>query len=67
MPEPGHARISLRRQWGLLRPSRSTASYRPRAETLDALALKEAMDRQYTARPYYGVPRMTEHLRRAAQ
>jgi len=64
MLEPDHPRISLRRQCDLLGLSRSTAYYRRRPGDPENLALKEAIDRQYTARPFYGVPRMTAHLRR---
>ena len=64
MLEPNHPEISIRRQCELLGLSRSTACYRPRPEKRVNLALKKAIDRQYTARPFYGVPRMTEHLRR---
>ncbi len=64
MLEPGHKTISLRRQCRLLGLNRATAHYRPRAESPEQLALKEAIDAQYTARPFYGVARMTAHLRR---
>ena len=57
--------ISIRRQCELLGLSRSTASYCRRPQNPVNLVLKEAIDRQYTARPFYGVPRMTAHLRRA--
>jgi len=64
MLEPNHDRISLRRQCDLLDLSRSTAYYAPRAEKADNVALKETIDVQYTRTPFYGVPRMTAHLRR---
>ena len=64
MLEPGHKEISLRRQCRLLGLSRSTAYYRPRAERPETLAVQEAIDAQYTARPFYGVARMTAQLRR---
>ena len=64
MLEPDHDRISLRRQCDLLGLGRSTAYYRPRAEDAVNVALKERIDVQYTRRPFYGVPRMTAHLRR---
>jgi putative transposase len=44
---------------------RSTAYYRPRPEDEMNVKLKEWIDKQYTARPYYGVPRMTVSLRQA--
>jgi len=66
MLEPGHKTISLRRQCRLLGLNRATAYYRPGAESTETLALREAIDAQYTARPFYGVARMTAHLRRQA-
>ena len=38
--------------------------YRPAAETAENLALMALIDRQYTARPFYGSRRMTAWLRR---
>lgn len=64
MLEPDHERISLRRQCGLLGLNRSTAYYQPRAEDADNAAFTEKIDVQYTRTPFYGVPRMTAHLRR---
>jgi len=64
MLEPNHPRISIRRQCEMLGLSRSSAYYRPQPEDPMNLVLKEAIDRQYTTTPFYGVPRMTAHLRR---
>ena len=65
MLEPNHPRVSIRRQCELLELNRSTAYYRARpAAPPEDKALRDAIDRQYTATPYYGVPRMTAHLRR---
>ena len=64
MLEPDNKRISVRRQCDLLGLSRSTAYYRPRDEAPENLKLKERIDAQYTATPFYGVDRMTAHLRR---
>ena len=64
MLEPNHRQISLRRQCALLGLNRATAYYRAEEESAMNLRLKELIDVQYTARPFYGVPRMTEHLRR---
>ena len=64
MLEPNHNRISLRRQCALLGLHRSTAHYRAEPDSAMNLRLKELIDIQYTARPFYGVPRMTAHLRR---
>jgi putative transposase len=42
----------------LLGLNRSTAYYRPAAETPENLGLMELIDRQFTARPFYGSRRM---------
>jgi putative transposase len=65
MLEPRHERISIRRQCALLGLNRATAYYRARPAGGEDRSLREEIDRQYTATPYYGVPRMTAHLRRA--
>ena len=62
MLEPEHGSISIRRQCELLGLSRSAAYYRPRPENAMNLQLKTEIDRQYTATPFYGVPRMTVWL-----
>ena len=64
MLEPNHADVSLRRQCRLLGMSRSSAYYHPGPQNAMNLRLMELIDRQYTATPFYGVPRMTEWLRR---
>jgi len=64
MLEPNHPRLSVRRQCELLGLNRSTAYYRARRERPMNLALKKLIDKQYTATPFYGVPRMTARLRR---
>jgi len=64
MFDPNHDRISLRRQCELLGLSRSTAYYRPHGEDAVNLGIREAIDAQYTRTPFYGVERMTAHLRR---
>ncbi len=64
MLEPSNRRISLRRQCSLLGLNRSTAYYRAEEDSAMNLRLKELIDVQYTARPFYGVERMTAHLRR---
>jgi len=64
MLELGHREISMRRQCVLLGLNRATAYYRARPAAPDDGALRSEIDRQYTATPYYGVPRMTAHLRR---
>ena len=64
MLEPNHRLISLRRQCALLGLNRSTAYYTAKPESAMNLHLKEIIDVQYTARPFYGVPRMTACLQR---
>jgi putative transposase len=64
MIEPNHPQVSVRSQCTLLGLNRATAYYRAAPVAPDNLALKDAIDRQYTATPYYGVPRMTAQLRR---
>lgn len=65
MLERNHPGISVRRQCALLGLPRATAYYRARPEASNNQMLREEIDRQYTATPYYGVPRMTAHLRRS--
>jgi len=67
MLEPDHTRISLRRQCALLGLTRSTAYDRLRLEPAVDLALQEVIDEQYTRTPFYGVARMTAHLRRGGR
>ncbi len=55
--------MSVRRQCELLGLNRSTAYYRPAPESPANLALMALIDRQYTARPFYGSRRMTAWLR----
>jgi len=52
------------RQCRLLELSRSTFYYQPVGENAYNLALMRLIDEQFTKRPFYGVPRMTESLRR---
>ena len=59
-----HPAISIRRQCALLGLNRATAYYVPAPGESDERAiLREKIDRQYTETPFYGVPRMTVHLR----
>jgi putative transposase len=52
--------VSVRRQCELLGLNRSGVYYRPAAETPENLGLMALIDRQYTARPFYGSRRMTD-------
>jgi putative transposase len=64
MVEPGHKALSLRRQCQLLGLGRSSLYYRRQADTHYNERLMRLMDEQYLRTPFYGVPRMTEWLRR---
>jgi putative transposase len=55
--------MSVVQQCGLLGLSRSTFYYQPVGENAYNLALMRLIDEQFTKRPFYGVPRMTESLR----
>ena len=44
--------------------SRSGVYYQPKEESTENLELMRRIDKQYTQTPFYGVPRMTEWLRR---
>src|SRR5262249_20917201 len=63
LSEPGPHELTVRRQCQLLGLNRSTLYYAPAAETPENLRLMELIDRQYTARPFYGSRRMTAWLR----
>jgi putative transposase len=62
--EPMHERISLRRQCELLGLGRSSLYYCSQANTTYNEHLMRLLDEQYLQTPFYGVPRMTEWLRR---
>jgi putative transposase len=57
-----HPALSIGRQCALLGLSRSSFYYEPATESTENLALMKLIDRQYTARPYYGSRRMTQWL-----
>lgn len=64
MIEPGHARLSVRRQCELIGLNRSTWYYEPAPESAANLALMRQIDKQYLRTPFYGSRRMTAGLRR---
>lgn len=64
MIEPGHDRLSVNRQCGLVGLPRSSWYYRPCGERAENLALMCRLDELYTAYPFYGVRRMTASLQR---
>lgn len=56
-------KMSIKRQCELLEVCRSSFYYVPRQEGSDNQELMKLIDKQYMETPFYGVPRMTEHLR----
>ena len=60
--DPGHATLSVRRQCALLGLSRSSLYYEAAEETSENLRLMRLLDKQYTARPFYGSRRLTAWL-----
>lgn len=64
MLEPKAKKISLSRQCSLLSISRSQYYYKPKQETQETLDVMLELDKQYLKTPYYGVRRMTEHIKR---
>ncbi|CDN30742.1 Mobile element protein [Mucinivorans hirudinis] len=65
MVEKNHPRLSLVQQCILLNICRSGIYYASKGRaSADELAVKAEIDRTYTKMPFYGVERMTEHLRK---
>jgi putative transposase len=58
MIEPGHPRLSLRRQCALLGLSRGACSYTPAPASGEDLTLMRLLDEEYMRHPFYGVRRM---------
>ena len=61
--EPGYSELSQRKQCCLLGINRSSLYYRPVGIDDYTLMLMYELDKQYTETPFYGVLKMTEHLR----
>lgn len=64
--DPDHAGLTVSRQCELLGLSRSSRYYRPRRDADEQAfntLLMRLIDRQYTLTPFYGVAKMTVHLR----
>ena len=55
--------LSQRKQCELLTIHRSKLYYQPKEESMMNLHLMKIIDRQYTATPFYGVPRMTNFIK----
>jgi len=64
MIEAAHPVLSVRRQCALLRLARSGLYYEAQGESAENLTLMRLLDEAYTAWPFYGVRKMTAHLRR---
>ena len=54
--------LSIRRQCNLLSVPRSTFYYKPCGETPHNLLYMRLKDEQYLKTPFYGSPRMCQHL-----
>jgi putative transposase len=67
MIEVGHPQLSVRQQCALLGLSRAGLYYRPVGESAENLRFMRLIDEAYTQRPFYGVRKMTAHLRRAGE
>jgi len=65
--ERAHLHLSVRRQCELLGLARSTLYYEPVAVDAEELALMKAIDRLYTARPFYGSRKILWELRNAGR
>lgn len=61
--EPEYGKLSIRKQCALLDLNRSSWYYQPAEEDPYNLLLMRELDEQYTKTPFYGVRRMTIHLR----
>jgi len=62
--EPGHRRLSVRRQCELLGLSRGACYYTPAPVSEEDLVLMRLLDEEYLRHPFYGVRRMRWHLER---
>jgi putative transposase len=65
MIERAHPKLSVRQQCALLGLSRRGLYYRPVGESAQNLRFMGILDETYTQRPFYGVRKMTAHLRGA--
>ena len=55
--------LSIKRQCELLEVCRGSFYYFPQGDSSYNEELMELIDKQYTKTPFYGVPRMVQHLR----
>ena len=65
--EPEHEGISIQRQCELVGLVRSMWYYEPKPESPEDLRLMRLLDEKYMERPYFGVLRMTEWLKKKLQ
>lgn len=63
MIEKCHPDLSMQKQCELLSIHRSGLYYKPCGETELNLELMTVIDKEYLNLPFYGIPRMTEHLK----
>jgi len=64
MIEAAHPVLSVRRQCRLLGLARSGLYYEAQGESAENLELMRLLDEAYTVWPFYGVRKMTAHLKR---
>ena len=64
MIEPDHPSIPVSRQCRLLGISRAGYYYRSRCESQENIQIMHRIDELFTKYPFYGVEKMTAHLRR---
>ena len=64
MIDKNHPKLSVSKQCDLLSIHRSGLYYKPCVETEYNLLLMDIIDKQYQKMPFYGVARMTEHLKK---
>jgi len=64
MIEKKHKNIATSRQCELLGLARSSLYYKAKDENPENLLLKRLLDEEYTRRPFYGVRRMSWHLKK---
>jgi putative transposase len=60
--EPGHPKLSVRRQCALLGLNRASFYYQAATETQDNLRLMRLIDEEYTRHPFYGSRKLTRWL-----
>lgn len=64
MIDPEDPSLSIQRQCELVGLARSSYYYQAKGEDPYNLLLMRLIDEQYTRRPFFGIRRMTDHLRR---